>query len=133
MLCCLDVAKTVEPDGVSPCLLKNCNLELCHPLFLLFHCVSSEATIPASRKIAQITPAYKRQRSVTNPSFYRPVSVLRTLALLFEHIISSQLYNCITPFVPQSQYGFSKGSEAQDCGAAIALFATQALESRQEC
>ena len=55
------------------------------------------------------------------------------MVLLFEHVISSQLYNCITPFVLQSQYGFLKGSGAQDCGTAIALFATQALESHQEC
>ena len=39
----------------------------------------------------------------------------------------------IMPFVPQSQYGFLKGCGAQDCGTAIALFATQTLESRQEC
>ena len=55
--------------------------------------------------------------------------MLPTLALLFERVISSQLYNCITPFVLQSQYGFLKGSGTQDCATAIALFATQALES----
>ena len=59
--------------------------------------------------------------------------MLPTLALLFEHVISSQLYNCIMPFIPQSQYGFLKGSGAQDCRTAIALFATQALELQQEC
>ena len=59
--------------------------------------------------------------------------MLSTLALLFERVISSQLYNCIMPFIPQSQYGFLKGSGAQDCGTTIALFATQALELRQEC
>ena len=58
--------------------------------------------------------------------------MLPDLALLFERVISCQLYNCITPFVPQSQKSFFKGSEAWDCGTSIALFATQALESRQE-
>ena len=133
VLCGLDVTKAVGPDGVSPRLLKNCCLELCHPLFLLFRRVSSEAIIPASWKIARITPVYKRRGSVTHPSFYRPISVLPTLALLFERVISSQLYNYITPFIPQSQYGFLKGTGAQDCGTVIALFATQALELRQEC
>ena len=37
------------------------------------------------------------------------------------------------PFVPQSQYGFVKGTGAQDCGTVIALFATRVLELRQEC
>ena len=108
VLCDLDVSKAVGPDGISPRLLKNCYLELCQPLFLLFRRVSSEATIPASWKIARITPVYKCRGSVTNPSFYRPVSVLPTLALLFERVISSQLYNRIMPFVPQSQYSFVK-------------------------
>ena len=102
---------------------------------MLFHHVSFEAIIPASWKIARITPVhvYKRWGSVTDPSFYRPVSVLPTLALIFEQVISSQLYNYVTPYVPQSQYGFLTGSGAQDCGTAIGLFATQALELRQEC
>ena len=78
-------------------------------------------------------PVYKRWGSVTDPSFYRPVSALPTLALIFEQVISSQLYNYVTPYVPQSQYGFLTGSGAQDCGTAIGLFATQALELRQEC
>ena len=52
VLCGLDVTKAVKPDGVSPCLLKNCYSELCHPLFLLFRCLSSEAIIPASWKVA---------------------------------------------------------------------------------
>ena len=59
--------------------------------------------------------------------------MLPTLALLFERVISSQLCNYITPFVPQNQYEFLKGTGVQDCGTAIGLFATQVLESCQEC
>ena len=125
VLCDLNVTKAVGPNGVNPRLLKNCYLELCHPLYLLFHRLLSEARIPASWKIARITPVYKCQGPVTYPSFYRIVLVLPTLALLFEREISSQLYNCITPFVPQNQFGFWKGTGAQDCGTAIALFAIQ--------
>ena len=106
VLCGLDVTKAVGPDGVSSYLLKNYYLEFCCLLFLLFRLGSSEAIIPASWKIARITPIYKCQGSVTNPSFYKPVSLLPDLALLFEHVISSQLYNCIMPFVPQSQNVF---------------------------
>ena len=82
VLCSLDVTKAVGPNGVSPRLLKNCYLELCHLLLLLFHRVSTEAVIPALWKTAQITPVYKRRGSATNPSFYRPVSVLPTLGII---------------------------------------------------
>ena len=40
------LTKTVGPDGAySPHFLKNCYLDLCHPLFLLFRCVSTKAMI----------------------------------------------------------------------------------------
>ena len=67
------------------------------------------------------------------PSFYCPVSVMPTLALLFERVIGSQMYNFIAPFIPQNQYGFVKGTGAQDCGTTIAFTATQALNRQQEC
>ena len=82
VLCSLDVTKAVGPNGVSPRLLKNCYLELCHSLFLFFCRVSTEAMIPALWKTTRITPVYKRQGSATNPSFYRPVSVLPTLGII---------------------------------------------------
>ena len=41
--------------------------------------------------------------------------------------------NFVTPFIYQNQYGFVKGTGAQDCGVALALIATQALNNRQEC
>ena len=50
-----------------------------------------------------------------------------TLALLFEHVIGSQMYNFIASFIPQTQYGFMKGTGAQDSGAIIAFTVTQAL------
>ena len=45
MLYGLNVTMAVGSDSVSPRLLKNCYLELCHPLFLLFGRVSSEVII----------------------------------------------------------------------------------------
>ena len=52
---------------------------------------------------------------------------------LIKSVFSKNVNQVITPFVPQCQYGFLKGSGAQDCGTAIGSFATQALELRQEC
>ena len=50
---------------------------------------------------------------------------------LIKSVFSKNVSQVITPFVPQCQYGFLKGSGAQDCGTAIGSFATQALV--QEC
>ena len=56
--------------------------------------------------------------------------MLPILALLFERVINTELFNFITPFV---HYRFLKGSGTQDCKTAVALFSSQALESHQEC
>ena len=47
-----------------------------------------------------------------------------TLALLFERVIGSQMYNFIASFIPQSQYGFVKGTGAQDCGTTTVFIQT---------
>ena len=73
------------------------------------------------------TRVLKNKSSVSDPLFYRPVSVMPTLALLFECVIGSQMYNFIASFIPQNQYGFVKGTGAQNCGTTIASTATQAL------
>ena len=81
-------------------------------------------TFPTLWKVARVTSVFKNRGSVSDPLFYRPVSVMPTLALLFERVIGSQMYNFIAPFMPQNQYEFMKGTGAQDCGATIAFTAT---------
>ena len=129
----LDVDKAVGPDCISPRILHDCYLELSYPITMLFHRICKSGTFPMSWKVPRVTPVFKNRGSVSDPLFYRPVSVMPTLALLFECVIGSQMYNFIAPFIPQNQYGFVKGTGAQDCGATIAFTATQALNRRQEC
>ena len=76
---------------------------------------------------------FKHKGSAADPAFCRPASVMPIyiLALLFEHVIGSRMYNFIAPFIPQNQYGFVKGTGAEDCGATICI-ATQALNCWQE-
>ena len=53
--------------------------------------------------------------------------------MVFERVVYSQLYRHISTYIPSTQFGFVKGTEAQDCGAALAFAAIQALERHQEC
>ena len=117
----LDVDKTVGPDCINPRMLHNCYLELSYPITMLFHCICRSGTFPRLWKVARVMPVFKNRDSVSDPLFYRPVSVMPTLALLFERVIGSQMYNFIVPFVPQNQYGFVKGMSAQDCSATMPL------------
>ena len=88
---------------------------------------------PLSWKVSRITPVYKRRGSVTDPRFYCPIAVLPMLSMVFERVVYSQLYRHISAYIPSTQFGFVKGTGAQDCGAALAFAAIQALERRQEC
>ena len=83
--------------------------------------------------MSRITPAYKQKGSAPDPRSYFPIAVLLTVALVFEQVIHSQLYNHILPFIQSTQFSFIKGTGAQDCGTAIALTATQILENQEEC
>ena len=132
MLKNLDVNKAVGPDCISPRILCNCYWELSRPLTMLFCRICRSGVFPKSWEVARVTPVFKHKGSAADPAFYRLVSVMPTLALLFERVISSQMYNFITPFIPQNQYGIMKGTGAQDCGETIAFIATQALNCRQE-
>ena len=57
--------------------------------------VRRSGTFPTLWKVARVTPVFKNRGSVSDPLFYRPVSVIPTLALLFERVIGSQMYNFI--------------------------------------
>ena len=133
VLSSLDVKKAIGPDDVSPYILKHCSNELCYPVCMLFRRVCKTGQFPSSWKVSRITPVYKRRGSVTDPRFYRPIAVLPTLSMVFERVIYSQLYRHNSPYIPSTQFGFVRGTGAQDCGAALAFTAIQALERRQEC
>ena len=57
--------------------------------------------------------------------------------MIFEKVIYSHLYqhSYIFPLIAISltHFGFVRGTGAQDCGAALAFTAIQALERHQEC
>ena len=99
----------------------------------MFQRVCRAVEFSSSWNVSRITPVYKHKGSTTAPRFYRPIAVLPTLAMVFERVIYSQVYWHIASYIPPSQFGFLKGTGAQDCGAAMAFTATQALEDRQEC
>ena len=68
-------------------------MELSHPITMLFRRICRSGTFPTLWKVANVTPVFKNKGSVSDPLFYHPVSVMPTLALLFERVIGSQMYN----------------------------------------
>src|SRR5206468_6032282 len=66
-------------------------------------------------KRANVTAIWKGKGSRTDPSNYRPISILPILARIFERIAARQLYSYCTThsIIPAQQYGFRRGSSCE--------------------
>ena len=95
--------------------------------------MSADLEFPLLLKVSCITPVYKHKGSATDPWFYHLIAVLPTLAIVFEHVLHSQLYCHISPYIPPTQFWFIRGTGAQDRGTTLAFTAIQALEHWKEC
>ena len=107
ILCSLDTTKSVGDDNVSLRVLKSCASALCGPLFALFQKICNTAIFPSSWKISRITAVHKKGTR-SDPTNYRPITVLPTLSRVFEQLLITQLQHRILPFIPSDQFGFLK-------------------------
>ncbi|XP_045453918.1 uncharacterized protein LOC123663272 [Melitaea cinxia] len=66
-----------------------------------------EGSFPDSLKIAKVSPIYKSDLK-TDPSNYRPISVLPVLSKIFEKILYTRIYQHLNEFdfLSKKQYGF---------------------------
>ncbi|CAN0059444.1 unnamed protein product, partial [Heterosigma akashiwo] len=90
VLCSSDINKSVGPDGISPQVLKHCAGQLVAPLTRLFQKISKAAEFPTRWKVARARPVYKKE-DASLPKNYRPISILLTLATMFERVLMPKL------------------------------------------
>ncbi|MCG7868088.1 MAG: reverse transcriptase family protein [Candidatus Thiodiazotropha taylori] len=106
----LKVNKAPGPDLISPKLIKEGVDQLKAPLREIYNKSLHLQQFPDPWKDANVTPVYKKD-SPTNPSNYRPISLLSCLGKLMERCIHKHISNylkqnnIITPF----QSGFQSG------------------------
>ena len=92
-------------DGFPTKLLKSSPYLFGSLLCPLFFSVILCRTFPAIRKVARITPLFKG-RSRNNINFYRPISLLPKVSLLFERIIFNYLCSCLSKELHTQQFVF---------------------------
>ena len=131
VLLSLDVAKSVGDDGVSPRILNSCAQSLCGPLTTLFRMICRHSDFPTSWKISRVTPVFKKG-SRTDPTCYRPITVLPALSRVFEKLLVTQLRRHIDLHIPREQFGFMRGSSTSDAGVLLASTITTAINQRAE-
>ena len=82
---------------LPPRLIKDSASVIAKPLTVLFNCSIDQSRYPASWKMEQITPIFKKDDEL-NKANYRPVTVLPALNNIFERLLAAQFgdfYNSI--------------------------------------
>ena len=105
-------------DELPAFLLKQLASSLAHNLTLIFNSSISSSTFPLVWKQSNICPVWKGKGSRSEPSNYRPISVISVVARVFEKALARQLqeycdHKCI---IPKEQFGFRRNSS---CEAAL--------------
>ena len=107
----LDVNKSSGPDKIPNKLLKMCALLLAYPLCKLFNKSLHSGTFPFLWKKACVTPIYKNKGSSSDPTNYRPISLLPTLSKILEKIVFNKIYNHLSEnnLLTEKQSGYRPG------------------------
>lgn len=108
MLSCLDKSKGPGSDRVPPIFLAQCAESLAQPVSILFRRSLKECVFPVTWKKAHIIPIHKKGPK-TKIENYRPISILNSVAKLFEKLVYNSMYTIISNGISAKQHGFLKG------------------------
>jgi len=99
--------KATGPDEIPARVLTECCAELAGPLCRLFELSFARGTFPSQWKVASVIPVHKRD-SKSNPSMYRPISLLSIISKVMEAIVQNQLQNYLlgSHLISKRQFGF---------------------------
>ena len=89
-------SKATGLDSISARLLRECLDLIAKSLSQIFNQSIATGIFPDEWKNARITPLFKNAGKRTDPSNYRPISIIPVVAKDFERIVYDQLYNYTT-------------------------------------
>lgn len=96
-------------DEFPPILFKYCAEELTYPLYRLINQSFEEGVVPLQLKQALVKPIHKKN-SKSDPSNYRPISLLPTASKIFEKTICNRINSFCEKYnlFDECQNGFRK-------------------------
>ena len=129
----LKTDKASGPDGLSNRILKELSHELSSPLCSLFNKSLSLGKFPSPYKDANVTPVHKKG-DLSLVSNYRPISLLNSVAKLFEKLVFKYLYNHLQDnnMLSSLQSGFIPGDSTVNQLAYLYHIFTEALDAGKE-
>ena len=101
-------SKATGLDNISAKLLRECPDVLAESLTHLFNQSIMTGIFPDEWKSARVTPLYKNSGKRSDPTNYRPISIIPVVAKVFERIIYDLPYHYLTKnnFLSCHQSGF---------------------------
>ena len=115
MLSSMKTKTATGPDGLSATLLKNLAAAIAPNVTAIMNCSLDEGVFPTEWKKANVSAIWKAKGSKSDPTNYRPISVLPVLARLFEKIVARKLseYCYGNNAIPDEQFGFRTKSSCE--------------------
>ena len=126
----LDIHKATELDGLTPKIIKpSCNV-IANPLLQIINICIHTGTFPASLKLAKMLTIFKGGDK-SDPSNYRPISILSVISKLIEKHVTKQLFGYLNKYdlLHKSQSGFRKH---HSCNTALISLLDKWLKSIEE-
>ena len=88
--------KATGLDTVSARLLRECFDLISDSLALIFNRSNETSIFPDEWNSARIIPLYKKCGNRSDPSNYRPISIIPVVVKVFERIVYDQVYRYLT-------------------------------------
>ena len=96
-------------DGVPPYFIKRLKCSLLKSPLILYNKSLSNGIFPDLWKSSFVFPIFK-EGNRSDVSNYRPISILSTLAKIFESIMAKRMSEFFLRSLGPSQHGFVKGT-----------------------
>ena len=125
----MNKSKAVGPDSVSLEIIRKCFPVLGpHLLHVINHSINT-GTVPCLWKQATVVPIFKNG-STSEPSNYRPISILSAVGKLTEKVVSMQLLDYITSnhILSESQYAYRPHHSTLDAITELTSCATKNMD-----
>ena len=112
----LDPSTASGPDCIPVIVLQKCSPELSSILSKLYNKCITESCFPSCWKSASVVPIFKNSGDRSDPSNYRPISLLPIISKIFEALINDALVSHFesNQLFSDNQYGFRSSRSTAD-------------------
>ena len=130
---CMNGSRSMGPDGIPMYFLKRCFDMICHVILCLVNTSLVTGTVPDSWKMAFIQPIYKGSGSLSDPSSFRPISLVPCLGKITERVVFNQLSGYLDScrIMSDAQHGFRRFHSTETCLLAVTDCVLEAMDRRE--